>query len=129
MLYTGAIKNLYGLIPGLKKSDYHRSHPKNENFAEVLIELYNLTKEKIVLNVLDGIWGMEGEGPSAGLPRKFGVLMISKSASALDYKASAMLGFQASQIHYIVSSLKHDNLHTVDIKINEKWADYVFPNI
>jgi len=55
MSYTGAVKNLYGIIPGLKKSDFHRQNPEIEKFAEVISNLYDIAKEKVVFNILDGI--------------------------------------------------------------------------
>jgi uncharacterized protein (DUF362 family)/NAD-dependent dihydropyrimidine dehydrogenase PreA subunit len=129
MYYTGAIKNLYGLIPGLKKSDFHKTHPQNNDFAKVLIELYRISKEKLVLNILDGIWGMEGEGPSAGIPRNFQVVMLSNSASALDFIASKMLGFKELQLSYIMACMKLDNLNPSEIKVPEKWMNFQFSNV
>ncbi|MDD2332563.1 MAG: DUF362 domain-containing protein, partial [Candidatus Cloacimonetes bacterium] len=38
--YTGAIKNLYGLIPGLTKSEYHKQYPDTGSFSGLLNALY-----------------------------------------------------------------------------------------
>lgn len=129
MAYTGAVKNLYGLIPGLKKSDYHRDYPEHYNFARVISELYELTKEKLVFNIMDGITGMEGEGPSAGIPRNFGVVFAGESASAIDFTASRMMGFDTRKIGYIMNCLAIDNLKPEEIEIPEKWKGFVFENV
>ena len=129
MAYTGAVKNLYGLIPGIKKSDYHRDYPEHHNFARVISELYELSKEKPVYNIMDGIIGMEGEGPSAGEPRNFGVVFAGESASAIDFTASRMMGFNPEKISYIMDTLNIDNLKPEDIEIPEKWKEFVFENV
>jgi len=129
MYYTGAVKNLYGLIPGLKKSDYHKHNPTINDFSQVIYELYSITGDKIVLNILDGIWGMEGEGPSAGIRRNFGIMMVSEKASALDYIASMMLGFKESQLKYIINALAIDNISKEKINIDDKWRKFKFKNV
>ena len=129
MSFTGAIKNLYGLIPGVKKSDYHKEHPDHIRFSKVISELYKLVNEKLTFSIMDGIIGMEGEGPSAGIPRNFGVVFASESASALDYIASSMMGFKPKNLEYILPCLEHDNLNPTDIEISKEWKDFVFTNV
>ena len=129
MSYTGAIKNLYGLIPGVKKTDYHKEHPDHISFSRVISELYKLVNEKLTFSIMDGIIGMEGEGPSAGIPRNFGVLFASETASALDYIAASMMGLKPENLEYVLPCLTHDNLKPEDIEIAEEWKDFVFPNM
>ena len=129
MYYTGAVKNLYGLIPGLKKSDFHKNNPKLDDFSSVISELYNCVKEKIVWNIMDGIIGMEGEGPSAGDPRNFGLVFTSESASALDYIASGMMGFTTQQLQYVAAALAFDNLTPEKLEIDDEWKRFRFENV
>jgi len=129
MYYTGAVKNMYGVIPGLKKSDYHRLYPDYKDFTKVLTALHSITYPKITLNILDGIWGMEGEGPSAGVPRKFSLLAVSNSAAALDCSVSAMLGFKQNQLTYIYNALEIEDLKTEDIEPDKKWKEFRFANV
>ena len=127
MSYTGAVKNFYGLIPGLKKSDFHKSHPDHNLFATVLTSLYDLIKDKVAINIMDGIIGMEGEGPSAGDPRNFGVMFASKSASALDYVASSMMGFDPEKLVYILPALQMDKVEKVVVA--EEWKRFKFQKV
>ncbi|MCF7858773.1 MAG: DUF362 domain-containing protein [Candidatus Cloacimonetes bacterium] len=129
MSYTGAIKNLYGVIPGLKKSDYHKSYPDQKKFTTVITELYSIVKDRINFNILDGIVGMEGDGPSAGNPRNFGIVMASGSASALDYIASKMLGFKPDKLDYVISALKIDGIDPTEIDIDQQWQGFKFPKV
>ena len=129
MYYTGCVKNLYGLVPGLKKSDYHRMHPNLEEFSQVISDIYLLGKPQIVLNILDGIWGMEGEGPSSGEPRNFGILMASENGAALDWQASRMMGFNDDQVNYILNCLQKQNIKISEIITDDKWKHFTFSNV
>lgn len=129
MYYTGAVKNLYGLIPGLKKSDFHKKNPKIDEFSTVISELYDTVKDRLAWNIMDGIIGMEGEGPSAGDPRNFGLMFASESAAALDFVASKMMGFKQKQLKYIAASMKFDNIDESMIEIDPKWIDFKFDNV
>jgi len=123
MMFTGAVKNLYGVVPGLKKADYHREFPSPEHFSDILTRIYEILNHKIVLNIMDGIWGMEGEGPSAGKARNFGLLLTSEKASALDAVASHYLGFKNGEIKHIEKALLIDNLSRDLIETNNHLAD------
>lgn len=90
--YTGAVKNLFGTIPGLKKVDYHLKMPKLQNFCDMLIDLALCIKP--VLHIMDAVWGMEGNGPSGGNPRKIGAVLISQDPFALDVAALSLVGIE-----------------------------------
>jgi uncharacterized protein (DUF362 family)/Pyruvate/2-oxoacid:ferredoxin oxidoreductase delta subunit len=129
MLYTGAVKNLYGAIPGLHKAELHMLYPNPPAFSEVLVSLYNQIKPKIVLNVIDGIIGMDGEGPSAGKPYPFGVIISSTCAPATDYLAATMMGLDIKQLPHITLSLVSDKVNICDIDVEGKWLNYRYPKV
>ncbi len=81
-LFTCAIKNMYGTVPGFTKADIHRKNPKPSEFAESVVDVYALSRP--TLNLVDGVWGMEGPGPSGGDPRKLGMILASTDGVALD---------------------------------------------
>jgi len=80
--YTGAVKNLFGLIPGGEKKTFHINFSQGEDFSEMLLDLYLLIKPK--LTIMDAVVGMEGQGPSGGNPRKIGYILAGNDALALD---------------------------------------------
>ncbi|MDD3049944.1 MAG: DUF362 domain-containing protein [Candidatus Cloacimonetes bacterium] len=129
MLYTGAVKNLFGVVPGLKKSQYHKEYPDPQIFGSMLSALYNTIKEKVVINIMDGILGMEGEGPSGGIPRKFGILLASENAPALDCKAAEFMGFRLAALPYLSKSMNSDNLSQDSIQIDTSFRDFKFNNV
>lgn len=79
---TGAVKNQFGCIPGLLKSEFHLKLPDPYDFATMLVDLNTLIKPR--LYIMDGISAMEGNGPRSGKPRKLNVLLFSSDPIALD---------------------------------------------
>jgi uncharacterized protein (DUF362 family)/NAD-dependent dihydropyrimidine dehydrogenase PreA subunit len=95
--YTGAVKLLYGYMPGMFKTEYHLHTAGNVNlFSDLLLDLYETYTPTI--NIMDAIVGMEGAGPSNGSPRKIGLVMASKSCTALDYVATTIAGFDPMEV-------------------------------
>lgn len=88
--YTGAIKLMYGAIPGLKKAEYHFNMQRLEQFSDLLIDINTLLPT--TLTIMDAVVGMEGDGPTAGSPRKTGLLLASTSPYAMDYICSGLIG-------------------------------------
>ncbi|MCF7885184.1 MAG: DUF362 domain-containing protein [Candidatus Marinimicrobia bacterium] len=79
---TGAVKNIFGCVSGLEKAEFHLKLPEVADFSKMLVELCLLVKPK--LHIIDGIMGMEGNGPNAGNMRPVNVLLFSKDPVALD---------------------------------------------
>ncbi len=96
MIYTGAVKNLFGVIPGLTKSGYHLKMNTVENFAHHLLDICEYIHP--VFTVIDAIEGMEGDGPSAGQKRHVGLIMASENPYALDTAAVHIIGFNPFQV-------------------------------
>ena len=76
MTYTGAVKNLFGVIPGLVKADYHLRLNNTDNFADHLVDICETVRP--VFSIIDGIDGMEGDGPSAGEKRHAGLIRLDE---------------------------------------------------
>ena len=88
---TGAVKNCFGIIPGLSKVGFHSSHPNQAQFADVVLDLTEYLSPRLCL--MDGVLAMEGNGPGAsGTPRQVGLLLAADSALALDVAAAAAMG-------------------------------------
>jgi uncharacterized protein (DUF362 family)/Pyruvate/2-oxoacid:ferredoxin oxidoreductase delta subunit len=81
---TGAVKNLYGCIPGKLKTALHVVYPVPREFCRLLVALNLLLRPRVRLHVMDGIMAMEGNGPRGGSTRRMGVLLFSTDPVALD---------------------------------------------
>ena len=94
---TCATKNLFGSVPGVTKFEMHARFKKQPEFFSMLIDLCQmLCKTHTVLNICDAIVGMEGNGPSAGSPRKIGALLVSRSPFCLDLAAAEIANLSGS---------------------------------
>ncbi|MCL2007956.1 MAG: DUF362 domain-containing protein [Treponema sp.] len=91
MYYTGAIKNIFGLIPSIAKSTYHARYSSREAFASMLVDLCIAVKPDYAF--LDAIIGMEGAGPAGGSPKQVGLIMASSNLLAIDVAATTVMGY------------------------------------
>ena len=95
-----AVKNLFGIIPGLEKFEMHSSYPKIPDFSEMLVDLAEyLTHSKTFIAVCDGVLSMEGNGPTHGVPKKTDLLLVSRSPFALDIIAEHLMKLDGEIVH------------------------------
>ncbi len=87
--FTGAVKNQFGCIPGLLKSQYHVKLPDPYDFAAMLVDLNTLIKPRFC--VMDGVVAMEGNGPRSGKLTRLNVLLFSADPVALDATACRIM--------------------------------------
>ena len=96
---TAACKNMFGVIPGLKKSEWHMRFPDKERFGEMLIDLLETITPNMA--ILDGILAMEGDGPAGGEPRNVGILMASEDMVNMDLAIAYMMGLEPMRVPYL----------------------------
>jgi len=90
-LLTLGVKNLFGCIPGPKKPLWHLKAGKDqETFARILVDIYEVIRPPLTL--LDGIIGMEGNGPNSGRPIPIGLILASGDSLSLDQVVCDLLG-------------------------------------
>jgi uncharacterized protein (DUF362 family)/Pyruvate/2-oxoacid:ferredoxin oxidoreductase delta subunit len=95
-LFTGAVKNLFGLVPGLRKATYHKLFPLPSDFARMLVAVYE--QSPVTLHIMDGVVGMEGNGPSSGDLRDSNLLLASTDGVALDAVACHLIGIKEGRV-------------------------------
>ena len=93
---TNAVKNYFGVIPGTMKPEYHFKYPNAADFADMLIDLCQHFKPRLVL--CDAVVGMEGNGPTMGTPRKIGALLAGLDAHKVDLVSCGLLGYTPGEI-------------------------------
>lgn len=89
-MMSGAIKNIFGVVPGLSKPGYHAKLHDPKRFAGMLLDLAQYISPR--LSIMDAVVAMEGNGPGTGDPRKVGLLLASESPLALDVVAGEIMG-------------------------------------
>lgn len=103
MVMTLGVKNTFGCVVGREKSAWHLRAGINERFADLLIDVHSLVSP--VITVMDGIEGMEGDGPANGIKRFFGLLAVSENAFALDYAIVEALGTDPGVVYTVARSI------------------------
>ena len=102
MRYTGAIKNLFGLVPGLDKSAFHLRFPDNDRFGEMLVDLALAARP--AYSLMDAVISMEGDGPQNGRPVETGLVIASRDPAALDWIAASAIGYDPWELSYLVDA-------------------------
>jgi uncharacterized protein (DUF362 family)/Pyruvate/2-oxoacid:ferredoxin oxidoreductase delta subunit len=98
MTMTCAVKNLFGAVVGTEKAGWHlKAGTSRAQFARLLLEIYLLKKP--VLNIVDGVVAMEGNGPGSGDPIKLGVLIAGINPVAVDVVAGKVAGIPAELLY------------------------------
>lgn len=93
-----SMKNLLGFFPGLRYG-----WPKNSihfnGIAPSILGIYQVLPP--VLAVVDGIIGMEGDGPLFGTPVQHGLLAVGSDAVAVDVICAQLMGFNLHEVEYL----------------------------
>lgn len=97
-VYTGAVKNLYGTLPGYQKATLHKTFPKPGQFGELIASIYGKLRPRLA--IADGVVGMDGDGPSGGRPVGLGFLAASADGVALDAAVCRLLGIRIEAVPY-----------------------------
>jgi uncharacterized protein (DUF362 family)/Pyruvate/2-oxoacid:ferredoxin oxidoreductase delta subunit len=123
-IYTGAVKNLFGCIPGLRKAEYHRLAPHQKDLGQMIVDIHHSVK--VGLHIMDGITAMQGEGPTAGKVYPAGKILFSTDPLALDTVASSMMGMNIEDIPILISA-RERKLGESDLDKIELAGDYTVP--
>jgi uncharacterized protein (DUF362 family) len=95
---TLAMKNFFGLVPG---SIY--GWPKNKlhyiGIPESIVELNRLFRNTFA--IVDGVVGMEGNGPIQGTPKPAGVLVMGSDLVAVDATCCRIMGIDPEKVDYL----------------------------
>lgn len=113
MVYTGAVKNMFGAVAGMEKADFHLRFNDPDRFADSLIDIFLSVKPAI--NLIDGIVGMEGDGPLTGVPKHLGIMLGARDAFALDYVASTIIKLAPEKVPVIRRAMERDLLIAEEI--------------
>ena len=89
---TLACKIMYGAVPGLTKAKYHAQFPTRTAFADMMLDILTVIKPQ--LYIMDGIVGMQGQGPGGGDPIKLGLILATTDPVAVDIAVCRALGIE-----------------------------------
>ena len=125
MMYSGAIKNLFGCVPSNRRIYLHPYLP------EVLYRLYSVLEPQ--LTVMDARVGIEGNGPTKGKPVKMGLILTSNCALATDIIAAKIMGlnWKETYLNYIAqkTGLQEDAINVQGLRVSDVARKFEPPKI
>ncbi len=105
MRYTGAMKNLFGLMVGLDKAQQHYRFSEKKSFATFLTDLVLAANPDYA--IMDAIVGMDGPGgPVGGDTINLGFLAASDNLLALDWKCASFVGYNPHNVLNLEDALQ-----------------------
>ncbi|SNB64282.1 DUF362 domain-containing protein [Thermoflexus hugenholtzii] len=95
---TLSLKNLFGVVPGIRYG-----WPKNMLHVNGLTPSILGLRQSLppVVSVIDGVIGMEGDGPLFGTPVPHGVLLVGADPLAVDVIGARLMGFDPEEIEHL----------------------------
>ena len=125
-VFTGAVKNLFGLVPGTNKAEYHVKMPDINDFSESLIDICECTNP--ILHIMDGIDAMEGAGPSGGNKKHLGIILASENPHHLDLTACKIIGLDLEDVPTLRNAKQRNLIKNFNFEadiIGEKLEDLI----
>ncbi len=125
---TCAVKNMYGMVPGSVKSEYHYRYSDPMDFARMIIDLNRAKPAR--LHIVDAVVGMEGNGPTAGTPREIGCLLAGYDPYRLDMICAGIIGLPPACIPTVAAAqeLGLCPIEPDDIATSEPWQSFIVPD-
>lgn len=101
MTLTLAVKNLFGCVVGTEKPQWHLKAGVDKGaFAHMLLDIAQILRPR--LNILDGLWAMEGEGPTSGDKKFLGILGAGDDPRALDFLVARHLSIPIQYVPTLI---------------------------
>lgn len=128
-ILTGAVKNCLGVIPGLAKAELHRRAPHPDDFGELLVDLIPALAPRF--SFVDGVVGLEGDGPASGNARNFGLVVGGYNAAAVDAVLAHIVGFAPDDVPTVKLSIERGLTPRAPdiILLDAKYSDLVFDDV
>jgi len=101
---TCCIKNMFGTVLLANKPKTHAQAATLDRFTSALVDIYSVSKPQ--LTIIDGYYGMEGQGPSSGIPVKMDLVLAGYDGVALDRMVCEIVGFDPSEVLYLTKAEK-----------------------
>lgn len=98
---TLSMKNLFGVVPGVAYG-----WPKNvlhqRGIGSSILDLTATVRPHLA--IVDGIVGMEGDGPIMGTPKAAGLLVVGRNPVAVDATCARLMGFEPRRVPYLAAA-------------------------
>ena len=124
---SGAVKNFFGVVPGTEKLEMHALYPNLTDFSGMICDLCKTVCDSVgVVNVMDAVVAMEGNGPTNGRPKKLGFIGASRDPFALDELCSIVIGMDG--LASICEEAKKRSFTPEYETFGDPYEDFVAPD-
>jgi uncharacterized protein (DUF362 family) len=106
---TLSMKNLFGLVPGAIYG-WPKNHLHYCGISESIVALNRIFRRTFA--IVDGIVGMEGDGPILGTAKSAGVLVMGSDLVAVDATCCRIMGLDPERMEYLVRGSAYGHLLT-----------------
>jgi len=120
---SGAVKNLFGTVPGLQKPEMHFRFTDKEKFAQMLLDLCQTVKPNAT--IVDAVVSMEGDGPSGGELRNTGLTLASENPYELDVALCRLIDIGTKDVHTVRLSIENGLANESEIKISGDFDEII----
>jgi uncharacterized protein (DUF362 family) len=128
---TLSMKNLFGVVPsgvyGWPKNPLHWA-----GIDECIADLHVAFPRQFA--IVDGIVGMEGNGPISGMPKHSGVIVAGRDPVAVDATCCRIMKIDPYQIRYLnlasshsAANLEENNIRQMGLRIAEVATAFELP--
>jgi uncharacterized protein (DUF362 family) len=109
---TLSMKNLFGVMPGM-----FYGWPKNvlhvQGIEKSILDIHATVKPQFA--IVDGIVGMEGDGPIMGTPKQAGVLVMGRSLPSVDATSCRIMGINPHKVPHLANADRFGPIRESDI--------------
>ena len=106
MLFSGAVKNLFGLVSGKLKAWRHfKAHASHEKFSLMLLAIYEQVRP--CFTIVDAIDIMEKKGPRGGPVRRAGLLFAGINCISIDRAICDVFGINPDRVPLLKAARKY----------------------
>lgn len=121
--FTGSLKNQWGCVPRYDRIALH------QYLDDLLVFIHGLLKPKLC--IMDGIIGVEGRGPTNGIPKPLDIILGSRDGVALDTTAMRIAGLKPEKCQHIYNAykaglgkFKEEDIE-VDSNVEHTWKPFI----
>jgi len=111
---SAAVKNLMGCVSGTDKRLMHR------DLAANLVRLNEQVRPHWIL--VDGLIGMEGNGPGDGVPKRLDMLLCGDDPFRIDLLAARLVGLDRAAIPYLTVARERGHIADDDVRAADEIA-------
>jgi uncharacterized protein (DUF362 family)/Pyruvate/2-oxoacid:ferredoxin oxidoreductase delta subunit len=125
---SAAAKNLFGVVPGTMKPEYHFRYPDPMDFAHMIVDLNAYFQPR--LQIVDAVEGMEGNGPTSGTPRHIGCVIAGHSPHQVDLLCTTLIGLPAERVPTLRAARERQLVpeRVEELELEGDWRSFVVPD-